>query len=580
VAASESTKTSFAAALYMGLREYFKGEVSHLEITEMQEPSPEGGALSHYLVIYDQVPGGTGYLKELLRDPANLITLLRKAHQRLAACACAQDASKDGCYRCILAYRTSRNRDLISRREALRLLERLLEAADTLEALPRLGGVGQGSILESQLEERFVAKLKQTKGLKVLNKVVHGKPGWWIQATSPGEQVQLWGLVPQVDLGPEEGVVLETRPDFILRPLREKDCQAFGEWAIYLDGFHYHWDSVPDDARKRMAVLASGRRVWTLGWHDLSENEPGQGEGSPHLLLKHRQAKFLEIYDKLLARQAGWASSGNLTGLLMSNPFQLLVRLMQEPEALVAQLKEASLCNAIAWLKPESLQRDLWNLPGSPLVDCAPMKALEAYEGAGEPMACGGFQEGPVRLGICIPRSALPLAAPDAERLDRLTRLAGLHISLEAEQAEETKDFEAHWRGFWHAANVLQHGPRFTVAACSDMEHPVLNGIADRLFSGKGRNGSDEAWGEVRELSRLPKEELDDLQAQEAPLPVPGLDVMAGIETAWTAELAWPDRKVGVLLPGEALPADLAGWQVVHAGEAGWIPRVLELLNR
>ena len=56
---------SFAAAFMLGMKEYF-GNVDHLRATLTEVPLKEADCRKQYLVVYDSVPGGTGYLKQLM----------------------------------------------------------------------------------------------------------------------------------------------------------------------------------------------------------------------------------------------------------------------------------------------------------------------------------------------------------------------------------------------------------------------------------------------------------------------------------------------------------------------------------
>ena len=56
---------SFTAAFMLGMKEYF-GNVDHLRAAVCEVPVQEGDYRKQYLVIYDSVPGGTGYLKQLM----------------------------------------------------------------------------------------------------------------------------------------------------------------------------------------------------------------------------------------------------------------------------------------------------------------------------------------------------------------------------------------------------------------------------------------------------------------------------------------------------------------------------------
>jgi hypothetical protein len=63
-----------------------------------EEKGQDGAASWQYVMSYDSVPGGTGYLHELLaNDAKTLIDAVRLALSQLAACSCNMDPDKDGC---------------------------------------------------------------------------------------------------------------------------------------------------------------------------------------------------------------------------------------------------------------------------------------------------------------------------------------------------------------------------------------------------------------------------------------------------------------------------------------------------
>ena len=61
----ETVIQSFMAAVQLGLKRRFGGTVDHLRMTLQDEPGRNGGPRRQYVMLYDSVPGGTGYLAEL-----------------------------------------------------------------------------------------------------------------------------------------------------------------------------------------------------------------------------------------------------------------------------------------------------------------------------------------------------------------------------------------------------------------------------------------------------------------------------------------------------------------------------------
>ena len=277
-AESHESLLSFVAALELGLAKRFKGAVDHLRIAPDIRMAAGSDSPRTYLVIYDSVPGGTGYLKELMRDPEPLFEVFSQALQTLNACACNQNAEADGCYRCVYRYHNSFDRKAISRRVAQKLLNDVLQFKDALKPVANLAGVQPGNpLLDSALERRFLEALRRDMAgdvggerFKLSDTLFKGKPGYQVQAGP-----RRWRLELQVNLTPSDGVVVPCKPDFVFWPDDGADDLPV---AVFLDGWQYHKDSVPTDLAKRMAVAKSGRfSVWTLTWADVDGVLQGSG---------------------------------------------------------------------------------------------------------------------------------------------------------------------------------------------------------------------------------------------------------------------------------------------------------------
>ena len=272
---AEQRISSFIAALELGLRRQFAGAVDHLRVMTCKFPAAESGVQQTFLMLYDTVPGGTGYLKQMMGDPDNLLGVLRLARDAIAQCECSADPMKDGCYRCVYAYRRSYDMAGTSRTVALALLNAMLNQAESLEAVPGLRSVKANPLMESELEARFVAALggMEVDGqpVRVREEIVGGKPGFVV---SVGKHAYF--MEPQADLGNAQGVALPSRPDFLIRPARTSaDCPPV---AVFMDGFEHHRDRADEDSAKRMALVRAGYRVWSLTWRDIEETS---GSDSP-----------------------------------------------------------------------------------------------------------------------------------------------------------------------------------------------------------------------------------------------------------------------------------------------------------
>ncbi|QEA13948.1 DEAD/DEAH box helicase [Comamonas flocculans] len=325
-AESKEALLSFISALELGLSKRFKGAVAHLRIATDVRMAADAESARTYLVIYDSVPGGTGYLKELMRDPAPLFEVFSLAAEALNTCTCNQDDTADGCYRCMYRYRNSHERQAISRTVAQKLLKQILEYRANLKPIANLSQQSGNSLLESTLEKRFLEALRRAHDgitFTLKDKLVGGKHGYLVQAGS-----RRWRLELQVALGEREGVVVPCKPDFVFWPDDGVDDLPV---AVFTDGWQYHKHIVAEDLAKRMAVAKSGRfSVWTLTWEDVDQALGKQAETSPgpweELLLApsdqvitrlceaqditalgrfHRLSPFLQLHRRLASGQQG-----------------------------------------------------------------------------------------------------------------------------------------------------------------------------------------------------------------------------------------------------------------------------------
>jgi DEAD/DEAH box helicase domain-containing protein len=147
---------SFIAALQLGLKEKFKGKVDHLNVAISEEPQADSSIRKSFLYLYDSVPGGTGYLKQLIRDPEKLKDVFLKAQKIVTACGC-----EDGCYECLFAYRNSFEQDQTSRNTAKKLLKSLLNHWNTLAVIDHsLSSIKIDTNLDGELEKMLIEAIR------------------------------------------------------------------------------------------------------------------------------------------------------------------------------------------------------------------------------------------------------------------------------------------------------------------------------------------------------------------------------------------------------------------------------------
>lgn len=582
VAESEMSRLSLIAAINLGLKEYFHGAVQHLEVTEMLEPSSTGN--KQYLVIYDRIPGGTGYLKQLMVNPAALFSMLEKAQHKLSTCKCVSDESKDGCYSCILAYRNSRHRQDISRQAAVKVLTKILHNQDKLVPVEGLSEVPTNHILESVLEERFVQAL--SKQFNVTKQRINNKPGYWIDTGS-----MMWELEPQVEFGAEHGV-LDTRADFVLRPVKQAERTRDNELVIYADGFEYHWNTLTDDIRKRLSLLRSGRKVWVLTWDDLALDSTTHSLSMPQLLLSCVQSgsPAQGLWEGLVKKH-NWRNAAQVRGLLEQGSFAWLTAWLKQYQQTHQELVESALCAAVLQLAPNpELDQFIAQAKNSDgewreavLVSLADQAHVWRANLDNESSDNSAWQI----LSYLAPeqRSTLNTPTPQMHILlslnDSMAHIPAIE-GFAAEQAlgKQAKAYKDKWRAIWQAFNVLQYAPSFSLATHTGLQ----SGLFSQLLAESSEFNADttadatmdSAWQDVRELSCLTSEQLEALKAMTSSAPEVGIDLQDtdGV-TIGTAELAWQHLTVAVFLEAvDQLPAALSGWQFISLESDNWLEQL------
>lgn len=568
VAESQVACASLSAALRLGLREYYHGAVDHLNAVSMDEPSSTG--IKKYLVIYDRVPGGSGYLKQLMLKPGEFFKMLDLAHKKLANCECQREHNpltgeyKDGCYRCILAYRTRRDNPVISRKEAERLLALILKQRDNITERESLSEVDTNTLLESELERRFVAALR--RHFQVSKRLIGGGKMGYLIFSHDG--TTRWELEPQVKFGREQGVEISTRADFVLRPYQEKARSKQNQLVIYTDGYEYHRDIVADDVAKRLALMRAGYQVLSLTWHDVPEagvpfeKVSSEFNGSSLIqgllaspktpfrdFIQHHQQKF----GTMLFNEAHTHA--------MQGPYALLAHWINDAVATREKISQVAMLAAlVSMMQPNHLQ----------------------------PLAIAAAREG-TELADYLARQSIHAANSDNlcqilgyvkhEDLGQMMALfppVNTILLLDNRHRSEQTDspFANAWRDFWLSANVLQFGTRLHLGLYENLlaghwlEQPSSLNVAPEPETGDAAP----AWvDEFKELTLLDEESVKALLALKLPEPIIGEDIsnQEGEVLVSDVELLWPEHQVALLF-AESKKA-LPGWLLVSIGNENWL---------
>ncbi len=551
----DSKRASFKAALQLGLRRHFQGDPGHLQVKTMQEPAA-GGGHRNFLVVFDAVPGGTGYLSEIWRKD-NFLEILEKARAAIESCVCRRDPEKDGCYRCVYAYQSQRDLTLISAKEALNTLGTILGRREELESVDTLSDATVDQLLESELERRF---------LETLEKIAEDRAGWsWSEKIESGEKRwtlsvpnQRWEIRAQVDFGSSDAEIA-CRPDFVFRPADGNP--AVRPLAVFCDGFAFHAcpdqprGRIADDIEKRRGILNRGTHfVWAITWRDIDD------------WLKDREPAFDPFLGDAHSTKVGQVAQTQELGALKKST-ALLGSLEMLIEYLVIPDHRAWNALARSW--------SLGWLATGPFLD---MGAAETFEESLE-TRLKRFEPGPNGLATKPPAvlsrrfwsgwlggvaacSQLDLRKGGADRARVLLRL------FDEWEARSSSDFEQSWRTMLHAWNLLQFHDRTRVRSSELLEATPL--AAATAVETELATAADQPspWSEVADLVSSRSRSL--LEAiQRAGLPMPSVDFeleVAGAGCGPEPELAWPDRKLALIADRQDEDRELfeaAGWRVV-----------------
>ncbi|MBZ6091922.1 DEAD/DEAH box helicase [Streptomyces olivaceus] len=258
---------SFQAALRLGVDGAFGGDPQHLATTLATMPDRDTAEKRHFLVLYDRLPHGTGYL-DRLTDPAAFRQVLEGARRLLVECPC-DDEGGPACHRCLYRYADEQYIECVSRQAALEILDELLGTDTDAWNTKKVGNtdqIGLDGQVESDLEARFLKALRGWAGQRgdaVLEE--SGDNSAYLRLGEVGT-VHGWRLTAQRNEG-------YTRTDFTF----ERVDGPKQKITVYLDGHRFHatrrHNRLAGDADKRNRLRAEGRAVFQLTWDDLDTFE-------------------------------------------------------------------------------------------------------------------------------------------------------------------------------------------------------------------------------------------------------------------------------------------------------------------
>ena len=538
---------SFMAALRIGLKKRFGGKVDHLRMVTQEEKGQEGAASRQYVMLYDSVPGGTGYLHELLANEATtLVAVLRLALTHLAACSCNADSEKDGCYRCVYQYRLGRAMALVSRDRARSILEQLVENLDQLERVASVANIYINPNFDSELEARFIESLRRLSGVgglpfvKLVQDIVQGKSGYLLEV---GEQ-RYW-IEPQVDLGPNEGVVAPCRPDFVLWPTQSRSLRR--PIAVFCDGWAYHQSSTREDAKKRSALVASGKFwVWSVTWEDVQSAMDGKLETT---LADCLEAMCFNSKGQLPPQIRSMLDDSYWT----QHAVALLLQWLGRPTGDGVDQHASKLAHHAGATAFRMVPH-----PVSPQLEEARNKLLSFWNGLGETpcdppaqsVTCGNVNDPALNFRYWWPSELAVLATPAPASPGFVIFNDGYH------QNEPERHLT--WRRWLWLFNIFQTLPGILLATQDGLDagdHTAFS-ISKAAAPASSAQGAAHAAAWVAVIEQAMGSLAEGLQAlMDAGLPPPdqvGYELEEAGEVVAEAELAWFEHKLVLLMPAQA----------------------------
>lgn len=540
---SKKIQESFTAAFMLGLEKYF-GNVDHLNSTISEAPIMGESYQKQYLVVYDTVPGGTGYLKQLMQDENSLIQILEKALDVLENCSCRNEVHKDGCYRCLFAYRLSRNLGEISRKTAIRLLRRILKEKDNIKKIDGLKKLPANSLFESELEQNFIAALKymesKNRNIEVSTILVNSKKGYLLNI---GKNV--WDIEPQVTLGGEDGVSVRTRADFVFWP--RKRNEGHKPVAIYTDGYTYHKDKVEDDTLKREAIRRSGKyRVWTLSRKDVLTVIKKQEDFARKMFLYDKMPSADDFYHRII-------NDSGVDGLKLHDigAMELLMQYLERTNSeelfkIHAKALAFSLLDSKKLNDENAFKR--WHSSFKESLDAAQFIDYDFLFGK---CFFGSWSPSEYENNIDV-FSGIDFLEMKEKKGKALPTVIAV---LMDKKNKRTDKYEEDWNGFWHFYNLMQFLDNFVGLSRKGVEEMTYNALPVLDFY---RNDFDkkpiqrDQWTEIKELLFDDEAVVLVNKLQKAKAKIPTTVSYALVDDKGTViaecELAWPYEKVAALL--------------------------------
>lgn len=567
---------SFAAAIMLGLRLRFSN-VDHLRFCVMDAPVPDAGFRKQYMVIYDSVPGGTGYLKQLVSTPDALMEVFQLSLDAMEKCSCALDDKKDGCYHCLYGYRQSNQINDISRKTAVGLLREILEMKDSLEEIESVSKIIINTNFDSELEKRFIEAISQSsisgRPVTMTKTNVNGKEGYFLEIGECN-----WDIEPQVDFDSSMGNPVPSRPDFVFHPRTKGTKQR--TVAVFTDGFTYHGDKIEVDTNKRLAIRdVFGLPVWSITWKDVQDRLTSSVDTFSSSMLDASSMPGTKDFERVLQKnhETDWKIK-NLSS------FELLLRYLADPQAddhfthyaealtigMLEQQRSVKAEEFTIWNKDFTYFSQLHESEEKPEYRKTVFGTWEPYEN--------------VRMSVSTPIAKVKaMQTADGKRIPVFDETDCPIIGYLDDTATDDKDkyIEA-WRNYLYCMNMMQFAPKQVFVTQKGLESEIYDWYAKRhRHKDDSSIHVDSKWDEIinEELYDPACVELAKAM-QDKGRKAPDEVGMEADDGCVLAEMAWTEDRIAVQLEcqdefRERLTAD--GWKVYSVTDPAVIDAIKEV---
>ncbi|WP_455269285.1 DEAD/DEAH box helicase [Rhizobium herbae] len=528
---------SFVSAINLGMRKHFSGKVDHIRSMVVETHLDELVTVRS-LYLYDSVPGGSGYLRQLAEDPDTMKSVIAKAAEALQDCGCVAEG-KTGCFRCVKSYRSQFGPGEPDRDTALEMMQTILSQWEYLARTHKGINVSiKDYLVDSQLEKRLLELLHGRFGPQSLTpQVLEGGRKGFLLNTGPAAKGRFWTIETQVQIDKRFPGLPKKRVDFLFSPIG-----AAGEKPIVveMDGLAYHSARVDQDLIDRVSMIRSGKvRVWTLGWNDLEGNNRG---AIPNPLSENALGP---LHQAMLGKALAHSSL---------SPFAEALSLVAEEDSLTSFIALLT-AHIVPFDAATSILLRLIIGKGSDLVSLPRIASLSPDSRA--------FLEAETRHGHC---SAGPidiyLAADELKISEWANGAAKVRAVVRTElpridfNTAPSPVYTNVWRGLWRLINLLQNlrGLHIEFPGIDTLEAPKMGSGVD--------SEADTAWDEVAALIDPVFGALITalMVADVAPPMAVGLDLTENGAVIGMAEIAWPEQRVAVC----DQRVELVGWNIVH----------------